>query len=448
MGYLGWQLTLKQQAVMNSLAHEGSAMSAVTCNESGKTRRVIAGLILWHMTMFPKGNVVSTSGSWRQVTNQLVPALMAEQHKFPRWKFQTDGIRTEDGIERWIGFSTSDAGRFEGFHGDTPAAPLLITADEAKTIKDPIFEAIDRCHANRLGLLSSPGLCSGGFYRSQTTQAASFQRFKVTASECPWLSAEYIAGVREKWKGNPAYVASRLDAEFTETDPAMVMNVADIDRCIHSPPGFNQSTEVKAFCDFAAGGDENVLAVRRGNRITIEDAWRDKNTMSAVGRFIIAFRKHGLRPDEIEGDDDGLGHVMIDRLAEAGWPIQRFNGGAGPIFESACFNRTSEVWNDGAQAVQAVAIILPDDDDMRAQMMSRKRKFHSNGKIWIETKKEMAARGLPSPDRADAVLGCRMPPLMVKPRNLIQQVEEDGDGEWMDRIGVGRDAAVFGGFQV
>jgi hypothetical protein len=36
-----------------------------------------------------------------------------------------------------------------------------------------------------------------------------------------------------------------------------------------------------AFCDFAAGGDENVLAVRDGDYVRVVAAWRDPDTAAA-----------------------------------------------------------------------------------------------------------------------------------------------------------------------
>ena len=44
----------------------------------------------------------------------------------------------------------------EGHHS-APDTSLLIIADEAKSIPEPIFEAVDRCSFNTLLLISSPG---------------------------------------------------------------------------------------------------------------------------------------------------------------------------------------------------------------------------------------------------------------------------------------------------
>ena len=48
--------------------------------------------------------------------------------------------------------------------------------------------------------------------------------------------------------------------------------------------------------------------------------------------------------------------------------------------------------------------IDPEDDDTAAELASIRYFRTSNGKIQIEAKKEAIARGVPSPNRADAVM--------------------------------------------
>jgi hypothetical protein len=45
----------------------------------------------------------------------------------------------------------------------------------------------------------------------------------------------------------------------------------------------------------------------------------------------------------------------------------------------------------------------PADEDLLAQLVSIKYRLDSRGRIWVESKDDMRKRGLPSPDRADAL---------------------------------------------
>jgi hypothetical protein len=96
---------------------------------------------------------------------------------------------------------------------------------------------------------------------------------------------------------------------------------------------------------------------------------------------------------------------MIDRLAEAGWPINRVNNGAPPLNPGRYENRGAEIWHGASQVIANLGVILPADERLNTQLTTRKIKFLSDGRLGVESKKDMAKRGLASPDRADAVAG-------------------------------------------
>jgi hypothetical protein len=425
--FLGMDLYPKQKEIVDSCIPRGARVAAKTCNESGKTSRLVTGLILWHLFVYDKGDVVSTAGVWRQVRDQLIPNLKRYSHRFPEWRFLDSEIVTPKG--KYVGFSTNDAGKFEGFHERGPTEPLLIIVDEAKTVKDDVFQAIARCRPTRLFICSSPGFAEGEFYRAFTSKSEFYKTFTVKAEDCPHLAPERIAQDREMWKGNPALVASMLDAEFMEMAEDAILSVADFENCVNNPPDFNPlAGERKAFCDFAAGGDENVLAVRDGNRVKVVDAWTQADTMSAVGRFIIQFKKQGLKPSEIYGDSGGVGHVMMDCLAEAGWPINWVNFGGTANRPDLYVSLGAEMWLTGAEQIKQAKVILPDDDKLRGQLVSRKKIVGSRGRMALEKKDVMKRRGLPSPDRADAVLGAICDTRMASV-NLLGLGDEDREQE-------------------
>lgn len=411
-GILGMKLYPKQREVMEALDPVGVSVSFRSCNEGGKTKKVIAGLILWHLAVYPKGHIITTSGSFQQIKDQLQPALHTFTPRFPAWKFLKT-LRVENEMSGfWQGISKSEAGRFEGAHADGIEAPLMIIVDEAKTVKDEIFQAVERCKATRVLLASSPGYPEGEFYRSHTSRAGFYQTFKQVASECEHWKAEDIEKIRLKWGPEHPLVRSMLDAEFMAFVDDAVINLKALEDLMADPPSWNPNAGGrKAFCDFAWGGagDENVLAVRDGNRVSIEEAFLAGDLHSICGRFVGAFTRLGLKAEEIEGDEGGGGKLVIDQLASMGWPIQRANNGSAPRGDDHYANLAAETWYEGGMKIVRREIVLPDDNDLRGQLLDRKKVFHSKGKLAIESKKDMKARGVPSPDRADAVLGCMMP---------------------------------------
>jgi phage terminase large subunit len=456
---LGMKLYPKQAQCLDMFAPNGARVSGRFCNEYGKTTKILSAAILWHTAVFPRtggdGGSITTSGSWNQILNQLVPSLKAHQAKFPQWRFMSDCIEWK-GYPQWLGFSTKDAGRAEGFHG-SPARPLLAVVDEAKSVPDPIFQAIeDRCNPQRYGLLSSPGYSQGEFYRSQTTNARLYSCFHGRSAitdaaspggwklsgETPHIVPETIERRIAKWGIDHALVKSMIFSEFMEICEGAYINLAQIEDCIENPPSFSSKPERKAFLDFAGGGDENVIAMRMGNKVWIADAWRDQNEMASVGRFIIALeklkREYGLKPEEVEGDASGLGAPMISRIQEAGWMIgEAFNGNP-PRFDTHYFNLASEMWLDGCEAIKRKQVIIPNDDDFKAQATNRRMIPHSKGLLRIETKEQMRdpnrkGGAVPcSPDRAEAIFGAIAPCPNRGSMNLIEQAQGELDEQFQD----------------
>lgn len=382
--------------------------SLCTPNGAGKSSNIVGPLALWWLGLHEKGRVVITTKDGKQLVNQVWEAIERHRSKFPDWSFLKSERKVENGTGGWIlGFTTDEPGRAEGWHKlNDEDGPLLIIVDEAKSVQENIFNAIDRCTFNALLYTSSPGLKSGTFYRSVTDPRMGFKALKVGLKDCPHIPQHRIDAVVAKYGPDHPFTLSTLHGEFMDEDEStrFIVPPSSLRLLLDNPPPYSHGDKV-AFCDFAAGGDENVLAVKTGNRVEIQAAWREVNTMAACGRFVVEFQRVGLRPSDIYGDNSGLGKVMIDRLTEMGWPINRVDNGSSPR-DSAYYNRGAEIWFTGSEVIQTMNCILPDDEALHAQLTTRQVVMTSDGILKIEEKKDMKKRGLPSPDRADAVLGC------------------------------------------
>lgn len=434
-----------------------------TPNGAGKSSNVIAALALWYVAMHPKGRVVITTKDSKQLEEQLYPALERHKARFLGWNWVTSPyitITTGTG-GKIIAFTTNDAGRAEGWHkGNDKESPLLMIVDEAKSVEENIFQAIDRCTYNGLLYASSPGLMQGTFYDAFGRNRGLFLRKQVSLDECPHKEPGALAIMEAKWGKDHPMVRSSWHGEFTDQDAAtsFVFPLSVVNRALEDPPRARKGARC-AFCDFAAGGDENVLALREGNTVRIVATWRDRDTMRAVARFATEFRKLGLKPEEIWGDDGGLGHPMMDALSrtgrvidesekllnalgETGWAINRVNNGQAAYRKKVYMNRGAEIWHETAAAMQRSEILILDgDDELRAQLISRKAIWNASMKLGVESKEDMRLRGVSSPDRADALCGAwacgevTLDPLATE-LDIWKQWEEQGGEELAEMAGM------------
>ena len=404
-----------------------NAISLLACNGSGKTSVFISSLVLWAMCAYKNALIVCTSGAFRQVSEQLFPNLRKFEPKFKGWCFNSVDITAPNG-SRAFGFSASDEGKAEGFHAiDHCEGPLIYIVDEAKTVTDPIFTAVDRCQPTLLIYVSSAGGKSGAFYRSQTSARSQFFTHKVTVDDCPHIPQATIDGIVTKYGNDHPFTRSTLFSEFMGDSEDVVISSVILEKCYASGLKQDRDPERHAFCDFAAGGDENILALRVGNKVTIEDTWTDKDTMRACGRFIQNFTRLKLRPSEITTDDGGVGHAINDRLAELGWDVNRQNNGAKASNTLVWSNKGSEVWDRARKLIEDCKIILPDDEVFKEQAVNRKWQRASDGKLQLEPKDVLKRRGGHSPDRADAVFGAMMPAPITSTAPIDYTFKNGGD---------------------
>lgn len=426
---LGLKLHPRQAGVLKDLFPTGgkkSHVSARCSNEIGKTTHILAAAILYAIEILG-AQVISTAGVWMQVAQQLIPALKLHRDKYPHWDFQDSGIKI-DGIDRYIGFSTRDEGFAQGFHR-REGMPLFAACDEAAAVPDVIIRSVeDRCNPDYFLVMGSPLDPAGMFYDIEHKLSALYTHHHINQFHCLkedgyWLDRADIERKIAKWGESSQFVQSNVFGEFADIVAGAIISLGEFDAALNSAPMWRRSVnDRKAFLDFAAGRAKNVFAVRIGNKVWIEKKWVDVNTMSACGEFLATFLKlkeqYGLQDYEVCADDDGLGHPMIDRLHEMGFKCQRFHGGGKPLYDDQYANAVSEAWGEGAAQIKRKEIIVCPDTEFKAQMLVRRLKRNSSGKFQLESKEDLAKRGLDSPDEADAVLGAMLPLPMIS-RNVM-----------------------------
>jgi hypothetical protein len=395
---------------------QGRRTAVRAANGSGKTTMLVAPLILWFLSKYPKGTIPITSGSFRQVKGQLWPALKRFSPLFPDWTWNDLALSTPEGGQA-VAFSTDDGYRAEGWHPkqSNDVDPVFWIVDEAKNVPEDVFQAVDRCTRAYQLFTSSPGPDSGQFYRCFHSEAKYFYGVRATSFDCPHIEkatpGKYKADC-ERYGKDSALVRSMHYADFTDLGNEVILSADDMRKAQEASVTNLPFTGSKtAFCDFAAGGDENCLAVKDGNRVTLADAWHDTDTMRACDKFIRLFSQFDLSPGQIYGDNSGLGHVMIDALRERGWAINRVDNGS-PADDPHYYNRGSEIWFVGANEIKKNLLHFEGIDKEAFEQLTTRRitykvkRGDDKALLWAESKPSLKERGISSPDRADAIMGC------------------------------------------
>lgn len=197
--------------------------------------------------------------------------------------------------------------------------------------------------------------------------------------------------------------------------------------------------------DPSRGGDWFVIIVRQGRKI--KEIRRFKinvdddglGTMEGVGHVIDAIEE--FRPTLTVIDETGLGGPIKDRLNEQRYKVRGVNFSWGAKDGKRWGNKRAEMWGEMRKWLATADI--PDDKGLKTDLAAPKKKPDSSGKMYLEDKKSMKARGLASPDAADALAVTFAFPVANREYNRVEtvkQTREIGDkyanrwaagGSWM-----------------
>lgn len=414
--YLGKPKALEDRAVQAML---------LAANGSGKSQMIIAPFAVWMALRFTESLTIVTTSSGQQLDTQdlryitrmarKVNALHKEQFGMDVFDCQYRKFRspiTESFIDM---FATDEAGKAEGRHPLKYDGEFSIIVDEAKTVDDKIFEALERCSGFTRRLdVSSPGKSSGYFYTTwNLDQGGDVYKRKVTAFECPHIKEYEIQQKIAKYGLHDPLIRSSIFAEFSSTDEQVVIprellskNTKLCDKQVFFGP-------LRAGLDLASGGDETVLSVWRGNVEVGLHTVRNKDTSTVCNKIIefIQSYKGQLKPENIYADDGGIGRSMLDNLREKGYKINRILNQSRPYDSTRYANKGTELWFSFKRFVEEFQVYLNKDDRgntdnlLFSQLSNRYYTIQqASNKIILESKEKARKQGHPSPDRADAVI--------------------------------------------
>jgi phage terminase large subunit len=407
----------------------GNPTAAACANFTGKTSTIFPIAALWTLYCHPRSRLMYISATSAQVRNQFFAAMDRLRHRpgLHGWTWLETEVRNRDG-GFLFGRSTDSGGNIEGLHNQ-PNSPAAILVDEAKSIHPEIIDTLDRCHCSYRLYMSSTGQAAGGFYQIMTAKAHLWKTFRVPSDMCPHIPKDLIESDRENLKDNVWRIKHGAEWLFDEGDS--MISLEAVRKLIDNPPPFIPGPRA-GFCDFAGAGDESVFALCEGNRVRIEPqwCWRARDTMSSTGRFLSIFRQLGLRYYSELGGDQGFGWPLMDRMQEEGFQLQRINNGSPANKDDVFYNLSAEWWSTVGQAIEKRQIIIPNDEKLIAQLTSRRKLYDSKGREKLESKADLRARGVESPDRADALIGAIMLRLIANPFAF----DRDGEASMLESL--------------
>jgi hypothetical protein len=149
------------------------------------------------------------------------------------------------------------------------------------------------------------------------------------------------------------------------------------------------------------GDDQTVLLLRNGDRVEWIRRHRGLDLMQTAARVGEAMTR--CRLDAVLVDGVGVGGGVVDRLHQMGFRVGEVNAGGSAIDDRRHANLRAEMWAKMRAWLADRGAIPPDDRELAADLAGPQYGFDARNRLLLERKQDMKARGLASPDAADAL---------------------------------------------
>ena len=468
----------KQAQILESL-RDNKRTAVPACHAPGKSH-IAARAVAWWIAVHPAGTarVVTTASTFRQVRGVLWPHIrrVAQRHGLPGDVFTTewkiDNVLVADG------FSPAE-------HNDTAvqgvhAPHLLVVVDEAGGVGPQVggaLEALMTGGHTRLLVLGNPPVTAESSWFEKCCTSDLFNVIPIDAYSTPNFTGEeagvcmacppevathsvgehlvdqtWVDDVIKEFGPDSAFVEARVKARFPKQVANKAIPLVWIENSAENADPLD-GNEIRLGVDVAAdGGDEFAIAWADGYVGTVRhrtSGEANANPVDVAGVVLEHIREaerlHKERqvrtPVRVKVDAIGVGWGVTGILQR--WRDEQRHSAdiigvnvSDRAADSQKFtNSRAEMWWNGRALVQPdsegrIAARLDIDQRTQAQLSGPQYKSDSSGRIAIEKKTDMKKRGVPSPDRAEALLLAFYEPAGRKPVPTVAPIGIAQSNDW------------------
>ena len=382
---------------------------------------LVSWLILWMVTTRIGSTIIVSANSeaqlrsvtWAEITKWL--AMLINSHWFEisatrvmpaKWLTELVERDLRKGTRYWSVegrlWSAENPDSYAGVHNHDG---VMVIFDEASGIPDAIWDVSQGFFTentpNRFWLaFSNPRRPNGYFFECFNAKRAFWTSRSINSLDVEGTDNAVYKQIIEEYGEDSPQAKVEVYGEFPSAGDDQFIPANWVDEAFKRPKYKDETAPIVIGVDPARGGaDSTVIAVRQGRDIIALKRYSGEDTMAIVGRVIEAIEDY--RPALTVIDEGGLGYGILDRLTEQKYKVRGVNFGWKAKNPVAWGNKRAEMW--GAMRDWLRTASLKEDRQLKADLVGPLKKPNSSGTIFLEGKKEMKARGLASPDAADAI---------------------------------------------
>jgi hypothetical protein len=382
---------------------------------------LVSWLVLWMLTTRIGSTTIVSANSeaqlrsvtWAEITKWLSMAMNTHWFEVSATRVMPAKWLTEL-VERDLKLGTRywgvegrlwSAENPDSYAGVHNFSGVMLVFDEASGIDDSIWSVaagfFTENTPNRFWLaFSNPRRNSGYFYETFHAKRDFWRNKIVDARTVENTDKNVYQQIIDEYGADSSQAHVEVYGQFPSASDDQFIPANVVDDAMARERYKDLSAPIVIGVDPARfGADSTVIAVRQGRDIIEIRKHKGDDTMETVGRIIEAIEEY--KPALINIDEGGLGAGVVDRLKEQRYKIRGVNFANKAKNPMMYGNKRAEMWGDMREWLKSASI--PKDRYLKTDMISPLMKPDSKGAIFLESKKDMKARGLASPDAADAI---------------------------------------------
>jgi len=370
----------------------------------------------WALSCHAQARIVTTANTNGQLVTKTAPEIgkWARLSITAHWfDVQAQSIRIADkslGVEwrqDFVPWSEHNTEAFAGLHNK--GRLILLQFDEASKIADKVWEVAEGALTDEDTIIiwvvfGNPTRNSGRFREC-------FRRYRHR-----WVSRQIdsrdVEGTNkakiEEWQKDHGeesdFFKIRVRGQFPNQSAMQFISAQDVERAasVHLRPEQYQFAPVIIGVDPAWTGDDTLeIMLRQGlYSKSLLSLARNDNDVEVAGIIARLEEEHKAQAVFVDAGY-GTGIVSAGKAMGRGWRLVWFGGKPA---DPGYLNKRAEIWGLGKKWLKEGGAIDPHDKVLLEDLMAPETVARLDGRIQLEGKDAMKARGMASPNRADALM--------------------------------------------
>lgn len=375
---------------------------------------LIGQVILWGLSTCVDARVVVTANTEPQLRTKTWPEVKKwlrrgiNSHWF---KPTATAIYSNDESHQatWradtVTWSENNTEAFAGLHNK--GKRIIVIFDEASSISDKVWEVTEGALTDEETEIiwltfGNPTRATGRFRECFKKYKHRWLTKQIDSREVEGTNKELIQKWIEDYGIDSDFVKVRVRGLFPSQSMRQFISETDVDQAFGKhlrDEQYNFAPKIITVDPAWEGDDELVIAMRQGLAFKILKTMPKNDNDVFVANLVARFEDDEKADAVFIDGGYGTGIVSVGRTLNRNWRLVWFGEKASNV---GCLNKRAEMWVEMKQWLKEGGA-LPKDAALRDELLAPEAIARMDGKLQIEAKKDMKARGVPSPNKADAL---------------------------------------------